>query len=250
MIIEKAARMILTMFAALIIMSLFGCASSKKYDLYLDPGIESEKTKYREGELVSVQVHNVMDEITTILVDGVAIPASSESTDDYTVVSFIMPSHDVYVTAGTRNISVNDSDDRYLPENYTLLLSYYDRVTGTEMYQDYSEYCLYASDKEDYVLVVVDHQEYENGITVYSVSQQSANDVLHIIEENEMEKWPSMDDCYPLVGAFYSCSFITENGRVSITSDDPMPENGYQILGTLSNAIKQLPDEDKIININ
>ena len=114
--------------AIIVLAGLFFLYGGKKYTVTVSPGILTDRDRYREGEEVTVKAHNVPDEITDIYVDGTKAVPSTESDDEWVVVKFIMPAHDVNVSTISVNISADPSE-----KEETVLVTYMSMTTGTEM---------------------------------------------------------------------------------------------------------------------
>ena len=230
------------------LLSLFGCAFAKKYKLNLSPDAESDRTSYREGEEVTVRVHNVMDEIITVYVDGVEMTASNESNDDYTVIKFIMPAHDVTVTSSGRNISVVPSGQQR-PADYTVLVSYFRRTTGTEMFIEYHEFRLCRTGGGSLVLLDLLHLENGTEITAYSAPEEAEQEVYGVIYGAGMETWHELLTEDPMDGGYLQCRFLHEGSYIKVSTEDPMPPDGLAALRTVGSVLVKYIDEDKVITL-
>ncbi|MBP0968702.1 MAG: hypothetical protein J5744_00995 [Oscillospiraceae bacterium] len=227
----KVTRMIMAAALTFSILSLFGCGFGKKYRVYAAPGIEIKRDSYREGETVTVRTHTVMDEIIDIYIDGEIAVSSTESNDEWIVVKFTMPAHDVTVELGSVNISVDPGS------GYQVLISAFDMTTGTEMFQPYNELVLLRKADGSLEMRNVLHEEDSTSYTSYEVPDTAYEEILGVILGEGMDRWLEEGEEDPIDGAYWSCSFRQDGDMTTVTSDDPMIGDGHRSFGKVWNAM-------------
>jgi hypothetical protein len=223
--IKPIIKKLVVIIMAISLLSLLRFFTRQKYDLVCGPGIETEKTSYREGEKVKLRVHTVLDEITDLYVDGEIMPPGPGSDDEWYIYTFPMPAHDVKAECVSRNISVVDPE-----EESTLLISCYSRVVGTPVDMPFERVRLFRETDGSLRL----HREYglpgDLDITECTVKEECLEEAMEYILENGMDKWPELDECDPLDGYYCSCGFLLDGKWISVDTESPMPSGGNSII--------------------
>ncbi len=132
-------------------------------------------------------------------------------------------------------------------EEKTVLVDYYDQVTGTEMKQPYYELVLYRLNDGTYLL----EEYYEGGmkderVRGYGVDEDFYQRVIEVIRDCGMEQWKDLDDTFPIDGAYYSCRFFDHDAYTRVTSED-MPEDGIRAFGSVQKALSEGMDPDRLL---
>lgn len=216
--------------AIIVLAGLFFLYGGKKYTVTVSPGIQTERDRYRAGEEVTVKAHNVPDEITDIYVDGTKAVPGTESDDEWVVVKFIMPAHDVNVTTTSVNISADPGE-----KEETVLVTYMSMTTGTEMPIPYDRYLLIRSSSGELFIDVENHDDGKVRITRYSVDPGAYDEIMKCILDADMPQWSHYDYCEPLDGGYTECRFLYEGSYIKVSTEDNMPEDGYGHLGSVAN---------------
>lgn len=200
----------------------------KRFTLTCGPGIEAEKTSYREGAKVTLKVHTVFDEMADMYIDGEILQSGPGSDDDWYVYTFTMPSHDVRAECVYTNISAVSEEDE---ASEVLLISCYGRVVGTPVEQPFERVRLFREPDGSLLLT----REYglpgDLETSRYTVTENCLEDAMDYILSNGMDKWPDLDECDPIDGYYGSCGFLLDGKWISLDTESPMPERGHSILG-------------------
>lgn len=135
-------------------------------------------------------------------------------------------------------------------ESKTLLLDYYECVTGTPTKEPYYELILYTYDEDNLLL-----EEYSEGgkkyeyVKGYLVSKDEYEKGINLILDNKMHTWNDLKDNIAITGSTYVCKFRLKDEVIRVSSDS-MPENGYEGFGSIKNYLISLKDDEKIIYEN
>ena len=229
-IIKKLA----VIFMTISLLSLFGCGRKPKYTVNCGPGIEAEKTSYREGEEVTLRVHTVMDETADMFIDGKMIQSGPGSDDEWYVYTFTMPAHDVEAKCVYTNISVVPEPE---DEKDTLLISCYGRVVGTELPRPYDKAALFR--KADGSLLLRTEHGVPDDLEIheYTVPESCLEDAMNCILENGMDTWNELFTCDPIDGYYCSCAFLLDGKWIALDSEGPMPSNGINVMDRVRNIL-------------
>ncbi|MBR4162191.1 MAG: hypothetical protein IKR11_01640 [Solobacterium sp.] len=186
-----------------------------------------------EGEEVVLKTEQLSSPLT-FYIDKEEITFQEE--DNYLIYSFIMPDHNVYISCQKTNEYIG------VPENATVLVDSFNRITGTVMTQPYSEIVLYEAEPNDILAVYKNGDTEDETVSRYYVSKDAYPKILKIILDLQMDTWNDLEDTYPIDGAFYVVRFWDGEKQVRVTSDD-MPSDGMQAFYTVDNAMYALLNE-------
>ena len=155
---------------------------------------------------------------------------------DHLIYSFIMPDHNVYISCQKTGEFIG------VPENATVLIDSFNRITGTIMTQPYSEIVLYEAEPNDILAVYKNGDTEDETVSRYYVSKDAYPQILNIILDQQMDTWNDLEDTYPIDGAYYVVRFWDGEKQIRISSE-AMPENGMQAFYTVDNAMYKLLDQ-------
>ena len=209
------------------LLSLFGCGRRQKYSLSCDPGIETERTSYREGEKVTLRVHTVMDEITEVYIDGEKLVPGLDSNDDWQVYTFTMPAHDVRAECVSINISVEPQPDEV---REILLIECYSQVTGTPVERPHELAKLLREPDGSLLLRWETGTSKDLDTKEYTVPERCLEEAMEYILGEEMDKWHELYPSDPLDGYYGSCNFLLDGEWITIDTESSMPEHGVGII--------------------
>ena len=212
---------------AISLLSLFGCGRRQKYSLSCGPGIETEKTSYREGEKVTLRVHTVMDEITEVYIDGEKLVPSLDSNDDWQVYNFTMPAHDVKAECVSINISVEPQTDE---SREILLIECFSQVVGTPVERPHELAKLFREPDGSLLLRCESGTAKDLDTKDYTVPERCLEEAMEYILGEEMDKWHELYSAEPLDGYYCSCGFLLDGNWISIDTESSMPEQGVGII--------------------
>jgi len=186
-----------------------------------------------EGEEVVLKT-NLSSSPFTFYLDKEEINFLQE--EDHLIYSFTMPNHNVYISCQKTSEFIG------VPENATVLVDSFNRITGTVMIQPYSEIVLYEAEPNDILEVYKNGDMEDETVSRYYVSKDAYPKILKIILDLQMDTWNDLEDTYPIDGAFYVVRFWDGEKQVRVTSDD-MPSDGMQAFYTVDNAMYALLNE-------
>ena len=202
--------------------------------IYDDPSFFMDApAQAKEGQEVILKTDPLSSPFT-FYIDQKEIEFQKEG--DHLIYSFIMPDHNVYISCQKTGDFIG------VPENSTVLIDSFNRITGTIMTQPYSEIILYEAEPNDILEVYKNGDMEDETVSRYYVSKDAYPQILNIILDQQMDTWNDLEDTYPIDGAYYVVRFWDGEKQIRVTSD-AMPENGMQAFYTVDNAMYALLDQ-------
>lgn len=202
--------------------------------IYDDPSFFIDApAQAKEGQEVFLKTDPLSSPFT-FYIDQKEIEFQKEG--DHLIYSFIMPDHNVYISCQKTGDFIG------VPENATVLIDSFNRITGTIMTQPYSEIILYEAEPNDILEVYKNGDMEDETVSRYYVSKDAYPQILNIILDQQMDTWNDLEDTYPIDGAYYVVRFWNGEKQIRVTSD-AMPENGMQAFYTVDNAMYALLDQ-------
>ena len=202
--------------------------------IYDDPSFFIDAhAQAKEGQEVILKT-DLLSSPFTFYIDQKEIEFQKEG--DHLIYSFIMPDHNVYISCQKTGDFIG------VPENATVLIDSFNRITGTIMTQPYSEIILYEAEPNDILEVYENGDMEDETVSRYYVSKDAYPQILNIILDQQMDTWNDLEDTYPIDGAYYVVRFWDGEKQIRVTSD-AMPENGMQAFYTVDNAMYALLDQ-------
>lgn len=202
--------------------------------IYDDPSFFIDApAQAKEGQEVILKTDPLSSPFT-FYIDQKEIEFQKEG--NYLIYSFIMPDHNVYISCQKTGDFIG------VPENATVLIDSFNRITGTIMTQPYSEIILYEAEPNDILEVYKNGDMEDETVSRYYVSKDAYPQILNIILDQQMDTWNDLKDTYPIDGAYYVVRFWDGEKQIRVTSD-AMPENGMQAFYTVDNAMYALLDQ-------
>ncbi len=202
--------------------------------IYDDPSFFIDApAQAKEGQEVILKT-DLLSSPFTFYIDQKEIEFQKEG--DHLIYSFIMPDHNVYISCQKTGDFIG------VPENATVLIDSFNRITGTIMTQPYSDIILYEAEPNDILEVYKNGDMEDETVSRYYVSKDAYPQILNIILDQQMDTWNDLEDTYPIDGAYYVVRFWDGEKQIRVTSD-AMPENGMQAFYTVDNAMYALLDQ-------
>lgn len=242
----KKSKLIILIAGVIIMLSLFGCASGKKYKVDFD-GCEASsfgaKDSYKAGQNVRFTMPMATDENLTVYLDGETLNAADFTEGEY-IFTFKMPDHDVKITWNRVNTMVNTN-----PAEEHILVDYYEKITGTEFDRGYFEMVLAEDGSGNFTMKVYTQEsgDSEEEVKTYSVPLDSDEKAFEIIEKYKMKKWNDLKNYDALDGKVMVVRFDDGGEQIRVSSEHMPADNGTKAFGELKAYLSELIDENNLI---
>ena len=239
-------KTIILLLEVLLVMSLFGCMSVKKYSVDYGTskdGLIGAKDSYRAGATVTLKAYLATDTDYSFTVDGESVFPDYSSDGGMLIYRFKMPAHDIKIEFSSHNSMVNEVDPvdgGDIDYEQTLLFDYYTApvaIVGESFYNETT-----VNRGSDGLLYVNTYRgSRDKGTTTYHAVYPAPDGLLDslmaAVKEYKMDEWEDMDGI-GLDGAVKVVKYRdSSDDLIRVSSEHYPPDDGEKAFGEISGIL-------------